>query len=103
MVVAVVVLVLVVLGLLVAAAVRLPLGPSMLLVGLFALFHGHAHGTEAWGGAWTFTLGFVAATVLLHGAGIGLGGALAGQRPLLARGLGGVLAAAGLVLLGGFS
>jgi urease accessory protein len=35
-----------VLGILIAAAVRLPLIASVLLVGLFALFHGHAHGSE---------------------------------------------------------
>src|SRR5438552_13637461 len=35
-----------VLGVLIAAAVRLPLAAATLLVGLFALFHGHAHGAE---------------------------------------------------------
>src|SRR5512134_1819547 len=35
-----------VLGLLIAVAVRFPLVASILLVGVFALFHGHAHGQE---------------------------------------------------------
>ena len=48
------------------------------LVGLFAIFHGHAHGTEmpldASGGA--YGAGFVLATALLHIAGIALGVAI---------------------------
>ncbi len=64
-----------VLGLLIAAAVRLPLVVSSLLVGLFALLHGHAHGAEmpetVSGPA--YGMGFVLATGLLHGLGIGLG------------------------------
>lgn len=35
-----------VLGLLIAAATRVPVPFGMLLVGVFALFHGHAHGGE---------------------------------------------------------
>lgn len=35
-----------VLGLLIVVAARLPLMASMMLVGVFALFHGHAHGQE---------------------------------------------------------
>lgn len=89
-----------VLGILIAAAMRLALAPSMLLAGLFAMLHGHAHGAEASGDPLAFGLGFVAATVLLHGAGIALGRVLVGQRPVLARGLGGVVAGTGLVLLG---
>lgn len=63
------------LGVLIAAAVRLPLAASMILVGLFALFHGHAHGTEmpfdASGLA--YATGFVLTTAFLHAAGIGAG------------------------------
>lgn len=48
---------------------------AMMLVGFFALFHGHAHGSEipansSWLG---YGLGFLAATALLHGLGITLG------------------------------
>jgi urease accessory protein len=64
-----------VMGILIAAAARLPLAASMAVVGLFALFHGHAHGTEiplAASGL-TYALGFVFATALLHTCGIALG------------------------------
>jgi urease accessory protein len=92
-----------VLGVLIAAAVRLPLTPSMLLVSLFAVLHGHSHGVELSGDALAFSLGFIAATILLHGAGIGLGRVLAGQCLIVARGLGGVVAGIGLLLLGGLA
>lgn len=64
-----------VLGLLIAAAVRLPVAAGMAIVGLFALFHGHAHGTELPAAATgvTYAAGFILATVLLHACGIGLG------------------------------
>ena len=64
-----------VLGLLIAAAARLPLVTSMALVGMFAIFHGHAHGAEMGAGvsAVTYSLGLVLATALLHVVGIGLG------------------------------
>lgn len=94
-----------ILGTLIAAAARLPLGLAASLVGLFALFHGHAHGTELTGAATAFGLGFAAATALLHGAGIALGLLLA-ARPqwlVLARSLGGITAGVGLLLLGGWS
>jgi urease accessory protein len=47
---------------------------AMGLVGLFALFHGHAHGTELPGFAHpaAYGAGFVVATALLHGAGVGI-------------------------------
>jgi urease accessory protein len=64
-----------VLGLLIAAAVRLPVWAGMAIVGLFALFHGHAHGTELPAAAtgMTYAIGFILATMLLHACGIGLG------------------------------
>jgi len=45
------------------------------LVGFFAIFHGHAHGTELPQGAngLLYSIGFVVATGLLHLAGIGIG------------------------------
>jgi urease accessory protein len=45
------------------------------LVGLFAVFHGHAHGTELQPGAnaLLYSVGFVIATGLLHATGIGIG------------------------------
>lgn len=64
-----------ILGLFIATAVRLPLAASMLLVGAFALFHGHAHGTEipATASGLTYGLGFVLSTATLHVCGLGLG------------------------------
>jgi urease accessory protein len=64
-----------VLGLAVSAAWRPPLWAAAVIVGLFAIFHGHAHGTELPAGAsgLTYSLGFVAATGLLHALGIGIG------------------------------
>jgi urease accessory protein len=64
-----------VLGLLIAAAVRLPTAAGMAIVGLFALFHGHSHGTELPAAATgvTYAIGFILATALLHACGIGLG------------------------------
>jgi urease accessory protein len=68
----------IVLGAVVALGVKAPLAIAMGLVGLFAIFHGHAHGTEmpldASGGA--YGAGFVLATALLHIAGIALGVAI---------------------------
>lgn len=65
----------VVMSLAVAAGVNLPTVAAMALVGLFALFHGHAHGSE--GVELTsflpYAAGFIIATTLLHLAGIGLG------------------------------
>ena len=66
---------LLVLGLLLAFAVRPPAAFSMALVGLFALFHGFAHGVEIpqAASALTFALGFILATTLLHLLGLHLG------------------------------
>lgn len=64
----------VVLGLLVTLGVKAPLGVGAAIVGFFAFFHGHAHGTEA--GAVTllpYLAGFALATASLHAAGIGVG------------------------------
>jgi urease accessory protein len=90
-----------VLGLLIAAAVRLPLVASSLIVGLFAVFHGHAHGAEMpeTVSGLTYGIGFVLATGLLHCCGIGLG-LLAGQleSPRFVRYTGGATAALGVYL-----
>lgn len=63
-----------VLGLLVATAKRLPLPLGLSLVGLFAFFHGHAHGAEmpVTASAPGFATGFVLATAGLHVIGVGL-------------------------------
>jgi len=62
-----------VLGLLIAGSVRLPTIAGASLVGLFAVFHGYAHGLELPQAASPvlYGIGFVLATSLLHGLGIG--------------------------------
>jgi len=62
----------VVLGLLVAFSVRMPLAMAAVVVGIFAIFHGHAHGTELPDAVnpFAYALGFVLATGLLHLGGI---------------------------------
>jgi urease accessory protein len=63
------------LGAAVAFEVRPPIVVAALLVGLFAIFHGHAHGTELRPGesALLYSIGFVVATGCLHASGIGIG------------------------------
>jgi urease accessory protein len=65
----------VVLGLAVAFAWRPASWLSIAVVGMFAIFHGHAHGVELPSSAnpFAYALGFVAATGLIHIAGIGFG------------------------------
>ena len=63
------------LGLAVAFAARPPLWIAGSMVGFFAIFHGHSHGTELphAANAFTYAVGFVLATGLLHLSGIALG------------------------------
>lgn len=63
------------LGLLVAAQSRPPLWVAAAVVGWFAVFHGHAHGTELPAGqsGLAYSAGFVAATGCLHAAGVAIG------------------------------
>lgn len=78
---------LLVLGGLIAMKARFATPVSMAIVGCFALFHGFAHGHEmpaSVSGA-EFSLGFIAATIILHAVGMLLGNwlKLASRRPLL--------------------
>src|SRR5262249_22596286 len=87
------------LGLMVAGAVRPPLWVAALLVGAFAIFHGHAHGAELPGDAdaVAYSFGFVIATGLLHLCGIAIGflsGWPAGR--IAVRAAGGVIAVVGV-------
>jgi urease accessory protein len=61
-------------GALIAFGARMPVALAMSLVGAFAMFHGHAHGTELPGFAHpaAYGAGFAAATALLHAAGLGI-------------------------------
>jgi urease accessory protein len=67
-----------ILGVFITAAVRLPLAPSIIIVGLFALCHGYAHGAEMPENVsgFTYAAGFILATAALHVVGIGAGVAL---------------------------
>lgn len=93
----------VVLGAAIALNLAPPLAAGTAACAIFAVFHGHAHGAELPEGAsgLGYALGFVLATVALHGAGLGLAGALAARAPLIARVAGGGLALAGMAILAG--
>jgi urease accessory protein len=67
---------LLVMGLLLASVAQLPIMVSVGLVSIFAVFHGHAHGTEIPVAAepLLYGLGFILATGALHLCGIGLSG-----------------------------
>jgi urease accessory protein len=92
------------LGAMVAFAARPPLWVAAVLVGAFAIFHGHAHGAElpAAANPLAYGIGFVAATGLLHLTGIAFG--LLVRWPLGERAVragGGLIACAGLYFLVG--
>jgi urease accessory protein len=92
----------VLLGLAVVFAVRPPLWMAAVLVGVFAIFHGHAHGAELPVGAdaLAYSAGFVVATGLLHLVGIALG--LLARWPAgrwAVRSAGGLIALAGVIFL----
>ena len=88
------------LGLLVALAVDLPVSAGVAILGLFALFHGHAHGTEVPenAGGLEYVAGFAVATVLLHAVGIAAGMSLGMRFRGLARVAGAACAAIGVGL-----
>jgi urease accessory protein len=91
------------LGLLVALAVDLPVSVGVAIIGLFALFHGHAHGTEVPenAGGLEYMAGFAVATALLHAAGIAAGLGLGIRFRGLARAAGAACAAIGVGLVFG--
>ncbi|MBY4895781.1 HupE/UreJ family protein [Cupriavidus sp. AU9028] len=96
---------LLVLGLLIALRAQLPAGAGLLLVGGFALFHGHAHGAElpseaaAMRAVLAYVGGFAASTAALHLAGIGAGSLLRRHAPWIARAAGAGVAAYGVGLM----
>ena len=90
------------LGALVMLEIRPPLAAAAVVVSFFAIFHGHAHGSELPAGqdALLFSIGFVIATGCLHGVGISIGLIHKwpwGQRAL--RVAGGGVAAVGLFFM----
>ena len=62
----------IVLGLSIALALRAPIWLGAVIAGLFAFFHGHAHGTEStMAGVIPYAAGFALTTAGLHAAGVG--------------------------------
>ena len=93
----------VLLGLMVALAAKPPLGVAAILVGAFAIFHGHAHGAELPVGAdaVAFSMGFVVATGMLHLLGIAFGALSHWPSGRIAvRIAGGVISVLGFAFLG---
>jgi urease accessory protein len=91
----------VILGLLVLTMARVPVAAGAVLVALFALLHGHAHGAElpAEASAATYAAGFAIATALLHAIGLGIAHIARGDGGrLLVRGAGALVAVAGVAL-----
>jgi urease accessory protein len=91
------------LGLWVALAVDLPVSAGVAIIGLFALFHGHAHGTEVPenAGGLEYMAGFAVATALLHGVGIAAALGLGLRFRSLVRVAGAACAALGVGLVFG--
>ena len=89
-----------VLGVLIAVAARFPLPASMAIVGIFALFHGHSHGTEMPANAvgYVYGAGFALATGLLHASGIGLAHVVHSVKLPVVRWAGAAIAVAGICL-----
>ena len=94
-------------GALIAARLSMPLMATMAVVAFFAIFHGHAHGTEmpATAAGLTYGIGFMLATALLHAAGIAVG--IGMERMLQATGgrllrvAGGAMSVVGVIFLVG--
>jgi urease accessory protein len=96
----------IVLGAVVALALRPPIAIAALIVGAFAVFHGYAHGVELPRAAdpLAYSLGFVVATGLLHLVGIAIGLVVrwpAGK--LVVRAVGAAIALAGVAFLSGYA
>jgi urease accessory protein len=89
------------LGGLIMVAVRLPLAAAMVVVGWLALLHGYAHTIEAPpGDPGRYIVGFLTATALLLGLGVGLGkGVQRWVGDLGLRAMGGLVLAGGAYVL----
>lgn len=93
-----------VIGVAVLTAARPPLAVATVVVAFFAIFHGHAHGTEMPGAVapLAYAAGFVIATGLLHLGGIAFGLLTRSATGTIAvRAAGGLIAAAGIGFLTG--
>jgi len=92
----------IVLGAMVFAEARLKIQLAMIIVAFFAIFHGHAHGTELPTGqsGLLYSIGFVAATGCLHGVGIAIGMIYRWRKGRLAlRAAGALVCVAGIFFL----
>ena len=95
----------IVLGLMILFALKPPLWVAAIIVAAFAIFHGHAHGTELpnAANALAYSVGFVVSTGLLHLAGIGIGELIRWPAGcIIARAIGGLIALAGIGFLTGW-
>jgi urease accessory protein len=91
-----------VLGALIAFALRPSLVASAVLIALFALVHGYSHGVElpAQGSALVYGAGFIVSTLALHMIGFAIG-TFADHAPVhfVTRSVGAAIAAVGVLLL----
>ena len=95
----------IVLGFAVLFGVRAPIWLASIIVGIFAIFHGHAHGAELPEAAnpFSYALGFVIATGLLHLFGIAFGFlTLVPKGQYIVRAAGAAIAAVGAGFLFGY-
>lgn len=92
-----------VLGLLVMVQQKMAWGAAAGLAGVFAFFHGAAHGYELFedsmGAAAGVLVGMAAGSAILHGAGMVLGHAVMQRHQVIAKVAGGVTAALGAFML----
>jgi urease accessory protein len=94
----------IVLGLAVALRWQAPVAAAMALVGIFAIFHGHAHGAEmpVTASGLEYGLGFMLATATLHALGVGVGASFArAWSPRVTQLGGAAMAVAGVGILTG--
>ena len=97
----------IVIGMAAALGRKMPVASAMALVGIFAVFHGVAHGAEMpqQSSGFAYAAGFMGATALLHFAGIaacfGAGRLIRRRGRFAARIGGGAAALAGAAMIGG--
>lgn len=90
----------IILGLLAASSRDLPAFAGAVLIGVFGLCHGYAHGAEGpAGGSLAFAVGFAITTAALHGLGLGLGVVFKGRLRAVTRATGAAIALGGLALV----
>jgi urease accessory protein len=90
-----------VLGLLVAFAVKVRPVHALPVIALFAIWHGYAHGAEMAGGAVAYALGMLLSTAALHLTGVGIGHVTHCKVSRALQVAGGAIAAVGGFMLGG--